>query len=85
MHYEANVVSNTLTSLTSGSPYTLNGNSSATGDVTWAFQWDLPIAANHSSQFSKNIVIQVPEPSTWLLVGMAATLIGLFAKRRLTA
>jgi hypothetical protein len=68
MHYEANVVPNTLTSLTSSNNYFLNGATSATGDVTWAFQWDLPINAGASSQFSKDISVQVPEPGTVSLV-----------------
>jgi hypothetical protein len=80
MHYEANVVSNTLNSLTGGSPYILNGNSSATGDVSWAFEWDLPIAGGATTQFSKDISIVVPEPSTVALVGVS--LISMLALRR---
>jgi hypothetical protein len=80
MHYEANVVPNTLAALTGGSPYILNGNNSATGNVTWAFQWDLPIAPGATSQFSKDISMVVPEPSTVALVGVS--LISMLALRR---
>lgn len=85
MHHEADVVFNTLNKLNSGSPQVLNDSTNAgPGDVTWAFEWDLPIAGGGTSQFSKDISIVVPEPSTWLLVGMAATMIGLFARRKRT-
>ena len=71
MEHEANVTFNTLNNLNSGSPYTLNNATNAgPGDVTWAFEWDLPIAAGASSQFSKNISVVVPEPSTVMLVGL---------------
>lgn len=81
MHHEAGVVFNTLTKLTSGSPAVLNDtNSAGPGDVTWAFEWDLPIAPGATSQFSKDISIVIPEPSTVVLVGMS--LIGALALRR---
>jgi hypothetical protein len=80
MHHEANVFANTLTSLTSGT-YTLNDVTNAgPGDVTWAFEWDLPIAANGTTVFSKNIVVQVPEPGTVGLV--VAGFAGLCLMRR---
>jgi hypothetical protein len=81
MHHEADVVFNTLNKLTSGSPVILNDtNSAGPGDVTWAFEWDLPIAGGATSQFSKDISIVIPEPSTVVLVGMS--LIGALVLRR---
>jgi hypothetical protein len=81
MHHEADVVFNTLNKLNAGSPQFLNdANSAGPGDVTWAFEWDLPIAGGATSQFSKDISIVVPEPSTVALVGMS--LISMLALRR---
>jgi hypothetical protein len=81
MHHEADVVFNTLNKLNSGSPQFLNDtNSAGPGDVTWAFEWDLPIAGGATSQFSKDISIVVPEPSTVALVGVS--LISVLALRR---
>jgi hypothetical protein len=81
MHHEADVVFNTLNKLNAGSPQILNDSTNAgPGDVTWAFEWDLPINPGATSQFSKDINIVVPEPSTVALVG--ASLISLLAMRR---
>jgi hypothetical protein len=82
MHHEANVVANTLNSLTSGSPYVLNDvNSAGPGDVTWAFQWDVPIAPGATSQISKDINIQVPEPAVLSLVLAGIVGLGLLRHR----
>lgn len=60
---------------------TLNDNTSAgPGDVTWAYQWDMTIAAGDSASIfkDKSLVMQVvPEPSTIALgaVGLAALLL----------
>lgn len=84
MHHEAGVFPTTLNELTSGSPVTLNDtNSAGPGDVSWAFEWDANMNASSSSLISKDINVLIPEPSSWLLVGMAITLIGLFARRKL--
>jgi hypothetical protein len=81
MHHEANYVYNTLNSLNQGSPYTYNDSTNAgPGDVSWGFEWDLPIAAGATSQFSKDISVVVPEPSTVALVGVG--LFGALALRR---
>jgi hypothetical protein len=51
-------------------------NSAGSGDVSWAFEWDASLNASSSSLISKDIDVLIPEPSTWLLVGVAATLFG---------
>jgi hypothetical protein len=82
MHHEANVFANTLNSLTSGSPYVLNDvNNSGPGNVTWAFEWDLPIAPGATTQISKDINIQVPEPGVLSLVLGGIVGLGLMRRR----
>lgn len=61
----------TLNSLNDGGPTTLNNNPSASGDVTWAFQWDTTLAPGAVFQVSKNKRIGVPEPATLFLFGTA--------------
>jgi hypothetical protein len=71
-HHEANTFPTTLASLTDGNPTTLNDNDTATGDATWAFQWDLTIAPGGSSIISKDKHISaVPEPVSIMLLGTA--------------
>ena len=55
----------------------LNGSSSYSGDVAWAFQWDITLAAGDSFLISKNKQI-VPAPGALMLLGSA----GLIASRR---
>jgi hypothetical protein len=86
MHHEANVFPVTLNKLTGGTPVTLDDtNSAGPGDVTWAFEWDANLNANSSSLISKDINVLVPEPSSYLLVGMAATVIGILVRRKRNA
>jgi hypothetical protein len=84
-HHEADVSPVTLNELTGGTPVTLDDtNSAGPGDVTWAFEWDPTVNPNRSTSISKDINVLIPEPSSLLLVGMAVTLIGLFARRKLS-
>ena len=70
---EANLANVTLSSLTDGSQTDLNGNTSAgPGNVTFAYQWDVNLAAGGSFQLSKLLTI-VPEPSATTLVGVTLT------------
>jgi len=55
----------------------LNGNASHSGDVAWAFQWDITLTAGDSFLISKNKSV-VPTPGSLMLLGSA----GLFASRR---
>ena len=81
MHHEAGVVFDTLNKLTGGTPVFLSDtNFAGPGDVTWAFEWDLPINAGNSSLFSKDISVLIPEPSSVSLV--AAGIAGLCLLRR---
>jgi hypothetical protein len=80
-HGEANFFPATRNSLNSGSPYTLNDNTTAgPGDVTWAFEWDLTIAAGGSAVINKDKGLQVPEPSIAALALLSAG--ALFLRRR---
>ena len=82
-HHEADLFPVTLGELTGGTPATLDDtNSAGPGDATWAFEWDASLNGGRTTQISKDINVLIPEPGTWLLIGMAGTLIGLFARRK---
>ena len=82
-HQEAEPFPVTITKLNDGVPSTLADNSGAgPGDITWAYQWDVTINPGASFLISKDMLVVIPEPGTWSLVGMAATLFGLFGMRR---
>ena len=83
MHHEANLLPNTLNSLTSGSTYFLNDtNSAGPGDVTWAYEWDVNVAPGSSTQISKDINLQIPEPGTFALVFLGISGLWVLRKRR---
>lgn len=85
---EAAFFSSTRDKLNDGVADNLNGSTSAgTGDVTWAFQWDITLAARGAGSSyliskDKNIVVErfIPEPATISMLALAG--MGLLRRRR---
>ena len=72
--HEASSFPTTLLALRGSTPYDLNNADSATGDATWAFQWDFNLAASGAGSsfgISKDKLLSpvVPEPASILLMG----------------
>jgi hypothetical protein len=71
--YEAGYVADLLSELTAESVCNLNDVPTAgDGDLAWAFQWDTTIGINKTFLVSKDKPIDTPEPSTGVLLGIAA-------------
>lgn len=85
--HEANTYANTLNSLNTVPGYNLNNQNTATGDATWAFQWDTTLAANGSFQISKDKLLSplVPEPATIFGLGAVLLLVGSRLRKRVRA
>jgi hypothetical protein len=69
------------------SNFNLNDTTTASGDVSWAFQWDATIAPGGELDISKDKglkVMTVPEPSTLALVALGMGALGLTLRRKLT-
>ncbi len=82
-HGEVDYFANTRNRLNTIAGYNLNDVAGPVGpgDVTWALQWDLNIAAGGSAIISKDkyLSVLVPEPSTFALAGLG---IAMWALRR---
>jgi hypothetical protein len=86
-HGEAATVGQTLTKLNNGAaPVTLNDNATAgSGNVTWALEWDLSIAAGGSALISEDNyleVIPVPEAATPASLALMSGVVALALQRR---
>jgi hypothetical protein len=83
-HFEAAEFPDTIAKLNDGSASDLNDNPLASGDVTWAFQWDRVIAAGGTFVISKdkNITRNVPEPFSLGIWGLGLALGAVAARRR---
>ncbi len=88
-HFEVALWDTTLAKLEDASATTLSDtplyNGSVSGDVTWAFQWDLTVGPGQSAQISKDKKLSLmPEPVTMMgLVMGVGGLAGYFRKRKL--
>lgn len=71
-HGEVAFWAQTLNELNDAVPTTLNDNAGplGTGDVTWALQWDLTVAAGSSVGISKDKYLVIPEPGMLLPYGL---------------
>jgi len=85
--HEANTWANTLNSLTAVPGYILNNANTATGDATWAFQWDITLAPGGSFDISKNKILEpsVPEPAAIFGLGTVLLLVGSRLRKRVRA
>ena len=78
-HYEVAEWNDILTSLNDASPTTLlDVAGPVSGDLTWAFQWDVVLGPGQSYIISKDKSIQIPGPAALALLGLA----GLAPRRR---
>lgn len=74
-HYEASVYPTIISALSNTTPTTLSDNPGpATGDASWAFQWDFSLAAGQEAPaISKVQHLEVPEPASLVLMAVGAT------------
>ena len=81
---EAALFNSTLVKLSDGNTDNLNNNvGPVTGDVTWAFQWDLIIPAGSSVGITKDkyiLLTNIPEPSLFAFASLG--LVGYLLRKR---
>jgi hypothetical protein len=82
-HGEVDFFPNTYNRLTDGLPTTLNDTSvSGVGDVTWAMQWVISLEAGQTKLISKDLNLQVPEPSSLSLITLGLIAFGVLKRNR---
>jgi len=84
-HAEANVTPNTLNSLNSTADLILNDSTYASGDVTWALQWDKVVADGEQFDVFKDKLLSIepiPEPSSLSLIGLGLLVLGVVRRSR---
>jgi hypothetical protein len=84
-HAEANTVPNTLNSLNSVNNLILNDATGATGDVSWALQWDATVGAGQDFLVFKDKLLSIdpiPEPSVLALLALGMGLCGVARRRQ---
>jgi hypothetical protein len=68
-HREVAKFADTINKLNNGiNPVTLSDTNNMTGDVTWAYEWDVTIAPGATLLISKDMQIIIPEPGSFALV-----------------
>jgi hypothetical protein len=81
-YHEAATVTTTLDKLNDAFPTTLlNNDGPISGDVSWAFQWDIVLAAGNSFIISKDKTLDVPEPSVFVLLVLSLGCMGFYARK----
>ena len=76
----------TLDNIINVANYNLNNVATQSGDVTWAFQWDYNIPAGEALEVYKDktlIAPAIPEPTSAVLMVLAAAALGLRRRRTL--
>jgi len=82
---EAAQVPQTLNELGAPNYLTLNDNTSASGNVSWAFQWNAALAPGDTLNITKDkglSVELVPEPSMVALIALGTGALGLVLRRK---
>jgi PEP-CTERM motif len=77
----------TLNNITGTPGYNLNGNLTASGNVSWAFQWTVTLNPGDELAIVKDkslSVNNVPEPSTLALIALGMGALGLSLRRKLS-
>jgi PEP-CTERM motif-containing protein len=82
-HGEVDLFPNTLNRLNDGLPTTLNDTtSSGPGDPTWAMQWIVHLEPGQTKLISKDLNLQVPEPSAVSLMTLGLIALGVLKRNR---
>lgn len=80
VHHQADVYPNILNSLDDNSITNLDDADSASGDATWAFQWQQTLAPGGTFTITKDMNVsdpppEVPEPQSFILLGTLITFV----------